>query len=167
MRNVWLPAIRGYWEDALQTHVNERRSVIWDEVWYYVHPSGCDCWIWLDRLLLLWWITWKLRNAKLWNEWGKRDCRRGLVHHESNLKVSEFRSSSEVSFYLTDCSSETAMDSGLALDDYQRYGRQMILDGFGLPGWSSIFVDRIRLPPSAKVNSSYNSRRSSLSVLAD
>jgi len=27
------------------------------------------------------------------------------------------------------------MDSGLALDEYQRYGRQMILDGFGLPGW--------------------------------
>ncbi|TFK40096.1 hypothetical protein BDQ12DRAFT_680339 [Crucibulum laeve] len=31
-----------------------------------------------------------------------------------------------------------AHSSGLALDDYARYGRQMILDRFGLPGQPTI-----------------------------
>lgn len=34
----------------------------------------------------------------------------------------------------------------LALSDYERYGRQMILDGFGLEGMFPLFLEEVLAP---------------------
>lgn len=61
------------------------------------------------------------------------------------------------------------MELPLSLDDYRRYGRQMILDGFGLSGelfkWDYVLLWVVISPP--KVSSNSTIRPLSLSVPVD